>query len=63
MITVKIVWEGAGEQKKTFDSIPTAVDWCRRNYNHIGWINNYYTGYERVNIFDLAHMLEKGDKE
>jgi hypothetical protein len=63
MMTVKIVWEGAGEQKKTFDNLFKAVEWCRRNYRKLVWINGYYTACRPVCHFDLIDMLEKGDNK
>lgn len=63
MIIAKIVWDGAGEQQKSFEDLSKALEWCRRNHKKIICINNYFTQCLLRSDSDLVRMLlEKGEK-
>lgn len=62
MTTAKIVWNGVGEQQKSFEDLWKAVMWCSKNHNKLVYVNDHYTGCKQYNDEVWITMLEKGEE-
>lgn len=71
MLTAEILWVDSKEtmktqtrQTKTFNSEEKAIEWCRRNSNHILSIND--SGYfleDTISHFDIMGALRSSNSE
>lgn len=44
-------------QKKSFKDETSAVQWCRKNHEKIGCINDYRTFFAQVSHFDIMDAI------
>lgn len=60
MIKVRILYGKlfASEwQDKTFKDENAAIEWCRRNHEKIGCINDYRTNHQQISHFEIMDAL------
>lgn len=44
-------------QKKTFKDETSCMEWCRKNSENIGCINDYRTGYRPIGHFEIMDAI------
>lgn len=44
-------------QEKTFKDEEACIEWCRRNHQKIGCINDYRTGFRPVSHFEIIGAI------
>lgn len=59
-VKIKVVY-GTEWQDKTFKSEDSAIEWCRRNYDKIGCINDTPTNYAMTSHFDIARAIRESE--
>ena len=45
-------------QDKTFKDETACIEWCRRNYQKIGCINDYRTGFKPISHFEIIDAIK-----
>lgn len=61
MIKVKILYGqpfNMSWQDKSFKDETAAIEWCKRNYEKIGCINDYRTGFQQISQFGVMDALK-----
>lgn len=48
-------------QEKSFKDKNACVEWCRRNSEKIGCINNYRTGFRPISHYDVEDAIRGVD--
>ena len=44
-------------QKKTFKDETSCIEWCRKNSEKIGCINDYRTGFRSISHFEIRDAI------
>ena len=60
MIKIKVMYGtlfNTEWQDKTFKDETSCIEWCRRNSNKIGCINDYRTGFKPIGHFEIMDAI------
>lgn len=44
-------------QNKTFNDETSCIEWCRKNSEKIGCINDYRTGFQPISHFEIMDAI------
>lgn len=60
MIKIKVLYGTMFDsewQKKTFNDETSCIEWCRKNSEKIGCINDYRTGFQPISHFEIMDAI------